>query len=270
MPVLKAFSIFDVMAIPSARSLGFKEYGEDHIKLLAEQFFTESETKESGEANVNTEKLKAEWGKFKFDLIDWKADLPRDLKEGKAATTSTTGTLHRMTRQPSFRHFFPLLSSLAERCLSIPVSNAWPERGVSALKCIKPRLRNRLKNDMLQALLQVSINGPRVESDACAKIVHSATDAWNRAKKTRNLHVPQTRGNAASIPVAVAAHVAQVQVADAAVQADDDEYREQLKTIEAEVEEATAALKLTEDGFEAEDDLTDSDYDSDYDCEYYR
>ena len=29
--VLKAFSIFDVMAIPSIRSLGFKEYGDDHI-----------------------------------------------------------------------------------------------------------------------------------------------------------------------------------------------------------------------------------------------
>ena len=177
-----------------------------------------------------------------------------------------------MTRQPSYHHFFPLLSSLAERCLSIPVSNAWPERGASALKRIKPRLCNRLKNDMLQALLQVSINGPRVESDACAKIVRSTMDAWNRAKEMRNLHVPQTRGNAASIPEAVAAHVAQVQVADAAVQADDDEYREQLiqqmKTIEAEVEEATAALKLTEDGFEAEDDLTDPDYDSDYDCEY--
>lgn len=88
--LLEKVHIFDVMAIPSARSPGFKEYGEDHIKLLAEQFFTESETEESGEANVNTEKLKAEWGKFKFDLIDWKADLPRDTKEGKAATTSTT------------------------------------------------------------------------------------------------------------------------------------------------------------------------------------
>jgi len=221
---------------------------------------------------VNTEKLKAERGKFRFVPIDWKAALPRDIKEGKDATTSTTWTLHQMTRQPSFHHFFPLLLSLAECCLSIPVSNAWPERGASALKHVKPRLHNRLKNDMLRALLQVSINGPRVESDTCAKIVRSATDAWNRASKRSNLHVPQTRGNVASIPEAVAAHVAQVQVADAAMQADDDEYREHLiplmKTREAEAEEATAALKLTKDEFEAEDDLTGSDYNSDYDCEY--
>ena len=111
---------------------------------------------------------------------------------------------------------------------------------------------------------------PRVESDACAKIVRSAMDAWNRAKK-RNIHVLQSRGNVALTPEAVT-HVAQVQVADAAVQADDNEYKEQLiqqmETIKAEVEAATSALKLTEDGFEDEDDLADFDYDSDYDYEY--
>ena len=262
------------MAIPSTRSPEFKEYGGDHIKSLSKHFFAERETEESDQANVNAEKLKAEWGKFKFNLIDWKAELPRDIKEGKAATSSTTWTLHCMTRQPLFHHFFPLLSSLPERCLSIPVSNAWPERGTSAFKLLKPRLRNRLKNGMLQALLQVSINSPPFESDACAKIVRSAIDAWNRAKKRRNIHVSQSRGNAASTPEAVT-NVTQVQVADAAVQADDNEYQEQLiqqmETMKAEVEAATSALKLTEDGFEADEDagdLGDSDYDSDFDYEY--
>ena len=56
-PVLKAFSIFYVMAIPSVRSQEFKEYGDDHIKSLAEHFFAESEMEE---ANVNIKKLKAE------------------------------------------------------------------------------------------------------------------------------------------------------------------------------------------------------------------
>ena len=63
-PVLKAFSIFYVMAIPSTRSPGLKEYGDDHIKLLSKHFF-------AGYVNVNAEKLKAEWGKFMFDLIDF-------------------------------------------------------------------------------------------------------------------------------------------------------------------------------------------------------
>ena len=168
-----------------------------------------------------------------------------------------------MTRQPSFCHFFPLLFSLAERCLSIPVSNAWPERGASALKRVKPRLCNRLKNDMLQALLQVSINGPAVESDACTNIIQSAVDAWNWAKKRRNIQ--QSRGTASTPAAVTQVQVAQVQVADAAVQADDNE---QMETIKAEVQAATTALKLTEHRFEDDDNADDSDYDSDFDFEY--
>ena len=129
-------------------------------------------------------------------------------------------------------------------------------------KRVKPRLRNRLKNDMLQALLQVSINGPAVESDACANIIQSAVDAWNRAKKRRN--IPQSRGTA-STPAAVQVADAAVQVADAAVQVDDNE---QMETIEAEVQAATTALKLTEDRFEDDENADDSDYGSDLDFEY--
>ena len=220
LPVLKAFAIFDVLAIPSAISPGFKEYGDGVINILSKHFFPENGVEEGDKANVNAEKLKAEWGKFKFDLIEWRADLPREIKDGKSLTTSTTWTLHRMTSQPSFSRFFPLLSSLAECCLSIPVSNAWPERGTSALKRNKTRPCNRLKNDMLQSLLQISINGPSVESDACVKIVRSAIDAWNRAKRRR---LSQVGGNTASTPDADVAHVAQVQVADAAMQVQVDD-----------------------------------------------
>ena len=116
---------------------------------------------------------------------------------------------------------------------------------------------------MLQALLQVSINGPAVESDACANIIQSAVDAWNRAKKRRNIQ--QSRGTASTPAAVTQVQVAQVQVADAAVQADDNE---QMETIEAEVQAATTALKLTEDRFEDDDNADDSDYDSDFDFEY--
>ena len=80
----------------------------------------------------------------------------------------------------------------------------------------------------------------------------------------------QVGGNTASTPDEDAAHVAQVQVADAAVQVpvDDDKYQEQLvqqMNIEAEVKAARAALKLVEDRFDAKDDLADFDYNSHYD-----
>ena len=80
LPVLKAFAIFDVLAIPSAWSPGFKEYGDRDINVLIKHFFPQNGVEESDEANVNAEKLKAEWGKFKFDLIEWRADLPREIK----------------------------------------------------------------------------------------------------------------------------------------------------------------------------------------------
>ena len=43
---------------------------------------------------------------------------------------------------------------------------------------------------------------------------------------------------------------------------------EQMETIEAEVQAATTALKLTEDRFEGDDNADDSDYDSDFDFEF--
>ena len=70
------------MVIPSIRSPGFKQYGDDHIKSLSKHFFAERETEENDQAKINAEKLKAEWGKFKFDLIEWRADLPREIKQG--------------------------------------------------------------------------------------------------------------------------------------------------------------------------------------------
>ena len=41
--------------------------------------------------------------------------------------------------------------------LSTPVSNAWPERGASCVKCVKTRFRSTLKSDMLQSSMQVSV-----------------------------------------------------------------------------------------------------------------
>jgi hypothetical protein len=47
----------------------------------------------------------------------------------------------------------PKLTRLAELVLTIPVSNAWSEKGASKVKIIKTDLRNRLKNDMLEGLM---------------------------------------------------------------------------------------------------------------------
>ena len=117
-----------------------------------------------------------------------------------------------MLKQPSYRHFYPLLSNLAECCLSIPISNAWPERGASALKRIKTRLRTRIQNDMLQVLMQVSINGPPLHSDQCKELVRDSAQLWLKQKKRRTL---PKKGASADHRGYVCEHV---EVADVGVQ----------------------------------------------------
>ena len=69
----------------------------------------------------------------------------------------------------------------------MPVSNAWPERGASALKRLKTRLRNSLKKEMHESLLHIAINGPPVkESEA---VINKAVELWkekNRKKLSRS------------------------------------------------------------------------------------
>ena len=67
----------------------------------------------------------------------------------------------------------------------MPVSNAWLERGTSALKHLKTRLRNTLKKEVLESLLHISINGPPLkESEA---VINKAVALWKEKKHRRKL-----------------------------------------------------------------------------------
>ena len=181
---------------------------------------------------------------------------PQNVVDGKCpSVTTTTWTLQHMLKQPSYRYFYPALSSLAECCLSIPISNAWPERGTSSLKRMKTRLRSRLQNDMLQALMQISINGPALHSDQCRVVVCDSVQLWLKQKNRRTLPKQRAKDHPASVSEPV------VEMADVAVQvgaADQTEASPNETALRCEVEAAAAALKLT-------DQSDDSDYDSEYD-----
>lgn len=82
LPVLKACAIIDTLATPSATSLGIKENADDDIKGLAKQFFSENEVEDNDDTYVNAEKLKAQWGKFKCDLTEWKVDIQENSRMG--------------------------------------------------------------------------------------------------------------------------------------------------------------------------------------------
>ena len=55
---------------------------------------------------------------------------------------------------------FDKIVTLAKIASIVPVNNAWPERGASAVKRNKSRQRSSMKNDVLNALLYISLNGP--------------------------------------------------------------------------------------------------------------
>lgn len=88
-----------------------------------------------------------------------------------------------------YGYFYPLIVELAEVALSAPITNSWPERGASAVKRITTRLRKRLKNDMLNSLLHVSINGPAVSTPEAKEVVNTAVANWLQ-KKNRRLQRP--------------------------------------------------------------------------------
>ena len=76
-----------------------------------------------------------------------------------------------------------MLLNLAEIALTIPVTNAWPERGASAVKLAKTRCRSSLQNDTLKALLMVLIDGPPVKQ--CKPVIQNAVRRWIDEKKRK-------------------------------------------------------------------------------------
>lgn len=137
--------------------------------------------------NNDRQQLLAEWHKAKYDLLQWKEnDLPQTIREGTGSVTATEWCLSRLL-QPTYRSHYPMLSFVAGVCFSCPVSNAWPERAASVLKWQKSRLRSRIKNDLLNPLLQITINGPKQDSNELPTLMQEVVVEWLKEKDRRKL-----------------------------------------------------------------------------------
>ena len=159
---LQAFSIFDPSNVPKENEPGFLTYGDKHIAALADFLYDGKD----GDCRIREEatcKLKAQWMTLKFLIKDVIEDMPPEIDEAKAGQmTSTEWFINKLlTNRNAFRSYSEVLK-LAEIAAVIPVSNAWPERGASSMKHIKSRLRSCLKSGLLNALMQVAVNGPPV------------------------------------------------------------------------------------------------------------
>ncbi|XP_060565329.1 uncharacterized protein LOC132724476 [Ruditapes philippinarum] len=151
----------------------FKNYGVNHVTVLADHFFTEARDKD---------KLQTQWAGFKFHICDiLLPGMPEDL--GKM--TPTEWLLLQLLRSSGLRHFNPQLVYLAEVAASLPVTNAWPERGASVLKIIKTKQRNRLGVSMMDTLMHVGINGPPVEQSE--EVIKTSVSNWLKTKTRRKV-----------------------------------------------------------------------------------
>ena len=204
-PVVGTVSIFDGLAVPNPGSPGFTDYGKKEVVILAKHFYSGS---------PKERQLIAKWEKFKYDLANLKPTIPEEVKKSHE-TTSTEWCLTRLMKlQTSYSLVFPALVHIAEVCFSMPVSNAWPERGCSAVKRVKTRLRSRLSVEMLQTLLAITINGPRVGTPECESLMSAAIELWETQKRRRKLpreqaaQQPDKETTSHPAPVATAADAA--------------------------------------------------------------
>lgn len=164
--------------------LFFSEYGTTMIPKLADHYYPGPEHAD------DRQQFLVEWQKAKYDLLQWKEDdLPQAIRQGEGSVTATDWCLSRLL-QPTYRSHYPMLSFIAEVCLSCPVSNAWPERAASVLKWQKSRLRSRIKNDLLNQLLQITINGPKQESKELPTLIREVVAEWLKEKNRRKLKRP--------------------------------------------------------------------------------
>ncbi|XP_070549445.1 zinc finger protein 862-like [Ptychodera flava] len=156
-PFLEAFELFDPCRFPGVND---KQYGKDEISLLCTHY------------ELDEEKTQDEWCNFRYKF-----------ESPPMSTKNTAGEVCEVVVQQRnvLGDEYPNLCKLAELALLIPMSNAWPERGASCLKRIKSRLRNRMKGDLLQAIMTIDLNHGAGDED----ITDSVT-AW-RNKPRRNV-----------------------------------------------------------------------------------
>ena len=150
--ILEAFHVFNPLTVPAVDSPKFKVYGEDEAKKIATHFYPKD--KEA------SQQLKDEWQNFKHNLPTTKGLMPKDVKDGSSTQTPIDWMLTKvLSGCHTYENLFPVITKLADVIHSAPITNAWPERGASALKRIKTKSKNRLSQKMLNVHLQVSING---------------------------------------------------------------------------------------------------------------
>jgi hypothetical protein len=150
---------------------------------------------------------------------------------------------------PAFALMMPNLVKIAEVALSMPVSNAWPERGASAVKRIKTRLRGSLRNRMLNSLMMLTINGPEAGSPLARELIEKSVKNWQNAKVRRKTKAAL---RSRKVDVGCQSEAEAGKGPSVASQADTEESEDVRETDEETVEEVTTG-QVQEEALEVEE-----------------
>ena len=241
-----------IKAMPPKESNDFMEYGQEQIDVLACHYYPDDE--------VSQAQLQAEWKLIKYDLLTWK--LPKTVKDGKLSCAEWV--MRQLLKQKfSYQGHFPLMISVVEALLVIPVSNAWPERGASKVKLIKNRLQSLLKGDMLNSLMHISLNGPPVTSQDGQQVIKDSVVSWLAAKNRKKLPAVPTVAGPSTQPKSAEHSIDSTCTQSQATQTVAEEPTEQLQE-EDEVTLAAEKLGLPLDDEVDDQESDESDYYSDF------
>ena len=124
--VIEAYAIFDPLLLPSSDEDSFKEHGKVEVEIIANHSLPGEED--------NMTKLICQWSQVKFFLSGRKLQIP-------AGNQSSTFFMSFMLKNKGIFHpsMFEKLLFVAEVGLSLPCSNAWPERGGSVINITKTK-----------------------------------------------------------------------------------------------------------------------------------
>ena len=118
-----------------------------NFKYMTMRVFTFSKT------TIKMKTLLGKWGDFHIELIlirgKW-FEFKRNIETNKLKMkrTATEWSLQYIVNNYKGQEF-SLIIKYAKIAITVPVTNAWPERGASAVKSIKSQLRSNMKMDLL-------------------------------------------------------------------------------------------------------------------------
>ena len=96
------------------------------------------------------------------------------VQQMKIKIVSTEWLLKQIVKRFSETEEYQQISWMEKLALTVPVTKTWPEHGGSAIKRIKTRNKSSMKNDLLNALLMILINGPAFNTTAANTSVTQA------------------------------------------------------------------------------------------------